>query len=106
MCSSRSAGDSRDVVREGDIVARLGGDEFEVCCPGLSDATVTDLLADRVLAALADVHPEITASVGMATTDEDRIDPEALLREADDAMYRAKRSGGNQPAGADHSVAN
>lgn len=95
-----------DVVREGDIVARLGGDEFAVCCPGLSDATVADLLADRVLAALADVHPEITASVGLATTDEDRIDPEALLREADDAMYRAKRSGGNQRARAEHSVAN
>jgi GGDEF domain-containing protein len=57
-----------------------------------------------VLGALSDVHPEITASVGMATADDVRTDPDTLLREADDAMYRAKRSGGNKRARAERSL--
>jgi diguanylate cyclase (GGDEF)-like protein len=95
-----------DVVREGDVVARLGGDEFAVCCPGLADAVSADLLADRVISALADVHPGITASVGVATANERLSDPDELMVEADAAMYRAKRSGGNTRSRVDPSVAN
>ena len=77
------------VVRGGgDFLARLGGDEFAVLAPS------TDELGARVLAKrLADALPHgVSASVGVATWDwaEGASD---LLRRADQAMYRHKRSG-------------
>jgi len=81
-------------VRPGDIVARLGGDEFSVL---LADTSMDDALrtARRIVAALATpvgVHGRTlrpTASVGVAAS---RSKPfEALLRDADEAMYEAKR---------------
>jgi GGDEF domain-containing protein len=41
-------------------------------------------------------EPNITASVGATVTSDSRADPEGLLREADKAMYAAKRAGGNR----------
>ena len=84
----------RRSVRPGDTVARLGGDEFSVL---LADATASDAVAaaHRILGALARpvrVHGRTirpSASVGIAASG---VRPfEALLRDADEAMYEAKR---------------
>lgn len=88
----------RRCVRGDDVVGRLGGDEFVVLCPrvrGIADAV---RLAQRVEAALAEPvvvkgAPLLTsASIGVALADPGG-DPEAALRDADTAMYRAKQRG-------------
>jgi diguanylate cyclase (GGDEF)-like protein len=79
-------------------VARLGGDEFALLLPE-SDQDAAVVVADRVLEALrapfalADTVVRVSASVGVTTTRGDAAGPAALLRDADAAMYRAKRAG-------------
>jgi diguanylate cyclase (GGDEF)-like protein len=85
----------RDCVRPGDTVARLGGDEFAVL---LADTPPEHAraLADRIgltLAVPVEVEGHLLsvgASIGIATGD--RADADRLLRDADAAMYAAKRS--------------
>ncbi|GAB2626705.1 hypothetical protein Aab01nite_79520 [Paractinoplanes abujensis] len=86
-------------VRETDVVARLGGDEFVVLCPGLPAEEAAEL-AERVLQELAGpvafrgVRLAIGASIGIAAHQGTRpCSTTALLREADTAMYEAKRRG-------------
>ena len=87
-------------LRPGDIVARLGGDEFSVLARGADDRSAARI-AGRLLAALDDPialegRPVVArASVGVAvrTVDGDGRD---LLRNADAAMYEAKRKGGQR----------
>jgi diguanylate cyclase len=96
-------------VRGTDLVARLGGDEFAVLVDG--PPTAGRSVADRVLAALAEpVHVDgrliaVTASIGIAdltsgadASTGDDVTGEALLRNADLAMYLAKSSGKNSVA--------
>ena len=85
----------RTAVRPGDLVARLGGDEFAVL---VSEGSDSSLLADRLQALIAapisvGQHVVVTvgASVGHATGRGAGTSTEALLRAADDDMYRAKR---------------
>jgi diguanylate cyclase (GGDEF)-like protein len=87
------------VVGGGDTVARVGGDEYVVCCDDVGD--VADLLgrAARFEASLRNpfrirgqVHT-LTASIGVALSSAG-TPAEALLRNADAAMYAAKQAGG------------
>jgi diguanylate cyclase (GGDEF)-like protein len=87
-------------VRSSDLAARYGGEEFVVVAPDCPrEAAVT--LATRFRSGLAEVaisvpgaSVAITASVGIAgTTDATLGSPEELLRQADQALYEAKRSG-------------
>ena len=87
-------------VRPGDNVGRLGGDEFVVVCEGLWSPSTRAELADRIVRAIrlpvqtsAGVVT-LTASVGVAVAGAG--DAGALLAAADEAMYGAKRSGGNR----------
>jgi diguanylate cyclase (GGDEF)-like protein/PAS domain S-box-containing protein len=79
----------------GAVAARLGGDEFAVLLPGAGRGDA-DLVADRFLTALAEPievdgqRLRIGASVGVVAGTGG--DPEALLREADEAMYRIKHA--------------
>ena len=83
-------------VRGTDTVARLGGDEFAVLLPGVEGAGAAEELATRALAALvggveADgISLDVEASIGIAMAGDDGTDVEALLRNADIAMYSAK----------------
>lgn len=86
-------------VRDGDVVARLGGDEFAILQPSVADPGDARVLAARVVDLLA--RPfllngnvvNIGASVGVALAPADGEEPQALLRNADLALYKAKAEG-------------
>jgi diguanylate cyclase (GGDEF)-like protein/PAS domain S-box-containing protein len=90
-----------DVLRPADTVARLGGDEFVVLCEDVEDEHHAVAIAQRVMTAiegepfaLKGVSLAVTASVGVAlSAGREDAHPEALLRDADAAMYRAKDHG-------------
>jgi diguanylate cyclase (GGDEF)-like protein len=88
----------RAAVREGDTIARLGGDEFAVLLEDVPDVACAERAARRLLEALdrpiALGEHRITAgaSIGVAVSD-GRQPAEEVLRNADVAMYRAKRAG-------------
>jgi diguanylate cyclase (GGDEF)-like protein len=87
------------VVRDIDALGRLGGDEFVIVAEGMSLAAGPELIAERLLEALAqpfklegaETQLTVTASIGIAMGD--RASGEELLRDADIAMYRAKWEG-------------
>lgn len=88
-------------VREGDVIARVGGDEFTVVLQELKKKEDIPAIAQKVLRAIADPvdvdghRLYVTASIGVAVYPEDGADAETLLKNADNAMYRAKSEGRN-----------
>jgi diguanylate cyclase (GGDEF)-like protein/PAS domain S-box-containing protein len=86
-------------VRAEDTVARMGGDEFTILLADLHDRRGASAVATKVLEAvrhpvLVDEHElYVTTSVGIAIFPDDGADAEALLKNADRAMYRAKELG-------------
>ncbi|MHB8452649.1 MAG: GAF domain-containing protein, partial [Mycobacteriales bacterium] len=82
-----------------DVAARLGGDEFAVLAHGVSGPQVALTIAQRVLAGLTPpvtvdgVTISITASIGIALAPADDRDLDAMLRQADRALYAAKAAG-------------
>jgi diguanylate cyclase (GGDEF)-like protein/PAS domain S-box-containing protein len=90
-------------LRGDDTVARLGGDEFVLLLNDLTDLHECQTVLDRVLALVAEPLPvgddrvSVSASIGVALYNrDDDSDADALLRHADQAMYRAKESGKNR----------
>lgn len=87
----------RGAVRSGDIVARLGGDEFGIVQFGLNRNEEAELLARRIVAAIAQPFRlgedtiEISACVGTVLSSESENELETLLRNADAKLYQAKR---------------
>ncbi len=87
-----------DTVRSGDTVARLGGDEFAIVLAGVTGHDEVQAAAERVAQAFGEPFEvagdllTVGASVGQAIWPEDAGEIEALMRCADTAMYRAKRS--------------
>jgi diguanylate cyclase (GGDEF)-like protein len=83
-------------ARPGDL-ARLGGDEFLVLLPNLHNSEDAGTVAERLISALREpvqlAHHTlvVTPSVGIAIYPQDGADADALLRNADLAMYFAKR---------------
>ena len=90
----------RGCVRAGDTVARVGGDEFVLLIVDLEKEHLAPL-ARKILEAVsaplvADTHRiSMTTSVGISLYPEDGADADALLRNADIALYRAKDGGRN-----------
>lgn len=88
----------RSCLRASDTAARLGGDEFAVLLEDLASDSEPQCVADRLIAAIrkpviiAGKDVFVGASVGIATGDL-ALTPDDLLRNADVAMYAAKRQG-------------
>jgi diguanylate cyclase (GGDEF)-like protein/PAS domain S-box-containing protein len=86
------------LARDEDTVARLGGDEFVVVCQDLPEAAEAQHLAERIMLAFDEpltLHRHalcVSASVGVAVTDDPLTTPERLIRTADTRMYDAKRA--------------
>jgi diguanylate cyclase (GGDEF)-like protein len=85
-----------DCLRRGDTAARIGGDEFAILLGDIGNPDRAPRVAERVIAALGEPFSVlgrevfVSASIGIAYGQNDAQD---LLRNADVAMYRAKRSG-------------
>ena len=85
-------------------VARLGGDEFGVLLPATGNAAAPDILADEILRAMREplTHDgrEVECSVSIGWSSYPRHDPDAsaLLKNADMALYAAKRAGRDRAA--------
>ena len=99
MALRKAARVIRSELRETDVAARWGGDEFTLIAQK-TGAETGMALADRIRRRIADRMAAwpLTASVGVATADLQNtaaLEPTALLREADLAMYEAKKRGKN-----------
>ena len=99
-----------EMMRDSDTVARLGGDEFVILGEDIDGDAEALALAERVLGALREpfkvgsAEVSMPASVGVSVSRNPDADPEAMLREADVAMYRAKGAGGRRPELFDESL--
>ena len=88
-------------VRSADTVSRFGGDEFVILLSEISHPTDVVIIARKILNALSMPHiidqhcAMVTASIGISLYPDDCTDPQTALQHADDAMFRAKRRGGN-----------
>jgi diguanylate cyclase (GGDEF)-like protein/PAS domain S-box-containing protein len=93
------AGRLKELTRETDVVARLGGDEFAILQSDVTDPSMTGTLARKIIDSLSapymieanEVH--IGASVGITLCGADISEPDLLLSQADQALYRAKEEG-------------
>ena len=88
-------------IREVDTVGRLGGDEFIILMEDVSTPEIVSNFAQKILATFSDYfllednEYHISASMGITLYPEDGDTPEALIKNADTAMYRSKAKGGN-----------
>ncbi len=88
----------RSILRDSDTVARLGGDEFAILLPGVSGQDQIIRTANKIVAAIEapfifeDQNIHIGISIGVAICPGDSEEPSTLMRQADIAMYVAKRS--------------
>jgi diguanylate cyclase (GGDEF)-like protein len=101
------------ILRADDFVARVGGDEFVIICGGADEPDALGALADRLIAAVHepidvtgpgdDGHPagqparvRVGISIGVAVSRGGGASGDRVLTMADQAMYRAKATGGNR----------
>ncbi|MEX0775491.1 MAG: EAL domain-containing protein [Phycisphaeraceae bacterium] len=102
LCQCLRGSDSVARPSQEHTVARLGGDEFTVLLDGIREDSDALRVADRLHDALArpidlDGHEVVTgASIGIALSDQQYETAQDLLRDADNAMYRAKKLGGGR----------
>jgi len=96
-----SADRLRNVVRNVDTVGRLGGDEFIIILGGLKNTQEVQPIVEKLLNRFRDVFVInsiellLTTSVGIAIFPNNAKDTSELLRNADSAMYDAKKNGRN-----------
>jgi diguanylate cyclase (GGDEF)-like protein len=99
----------REIVRTPDLIGRFGGEEFLVLLPD-SSAEQAVLVAERIRKAVrrtpidieGDESLAITVSIGAAEFGIDGADINAVLRMADQRLYRAKAQGRDQVVGRGH----
>lgn len=95
------AGRLRLNINEGDSVSRLGGDQFAIILPTIAGADEAAAMAARLLGALEapmdydGLELYTAGSIGISLFPEDGAEPEALIKNAESAMYQAMEAGGN-----------
>src|SRR5579875_1354774 len=102
----------RSAVRSGDLISRIGGDEFVIVLTDVANLDDAVGLAERVRRSLTepfrvrDSEIFVTASIGVTLADHasGSAEAEVMIRDADNAMYRAKAQGRNAVAVFDHSM--
>lgn len=88
-------------IREIDTVVRLGGDEFVILISNIDNLNSLTTSIKRILTSVAEpcvinkLDYTVTCSIGISIYPEDGIKPSTLLKNADSAMYKAKKSGRN-----------
>jgi diguanylate cyclase (GGDEF)-like protein/PAS domain S-box-containing protein len=93
----------REMVRANDLVGRVGGDEFLVMCPDVGGPDGAMRLAERLAESLHECFHLSTGSVatrvsiGVAWSACDGVEADALVAQADAAMYRSKRERRGKP---------
>jgi diguanylate cyclase (GGDEF)-like protein/PAS domain S-box-containing protein len=86
-------------VRSPDTVSRQGGDEFVVLLQDVRKPEDAATTARRLLQAVSEIHLadhselHVTASIGISIFPNDGLDAETLIKNADSAMYQAKKNG-------------
>ena len=86
-------------LRAEDVLARLGGDEFAILITSPDHAVVARDLPQRIInrlsqpVTLRDQDVFVSCSIGVVSADHRHVEPEDLLRDADVAMYSAKKQG-------------
>ncbi len=92
----------KETLRQADTIARIGGDEFTVLLTNVVNTRAITVIADKLLAALADpfllnTRPiYISLSIGIAVANTSDGDAKKLFKQADAALYKAKTAGRNQ----------
>jgi diguanylate cyclase (GGDEF)-like protein/PAS domain S-box-containing protein len=91
----------RGCVRKADTVARIGGDEFAIILQDMERNEDAADLARKIVSVVAEPidldgqRLHVTTSIGVSLFPHDGTDPDMLLKNADNAMYRAKAEGRN-----------
>ncbi|MBW4645903.1 MAG: CHASE2 domain-containing protein [Goleter apudmare HA4340-LM2] len=89
-------------LRGSDTVSRLGGDEFTVILRAIPNVQVAAKVAEKILSTITEpivldgYTTKVSASIGISVYPINSQDSEALVKEADNAMYRAKHLGKNR----------
>lgn len=92
---------AKTLLRDYDLLFRIGGEEFLICLPNV-DATqlkrISERLRQKIATSALTTQPDLTLSisVGCATASSDTATWQALLEQADQALYHAKQQGRNQ----------
>ncbi len=88
-------------IRKQDTLSRIGGDEFVLLLETITESVDSSKVAQAILSSLNKTPPiagssnTISASIGISIYPDDALSSEALLRNADTAMYEAKNAGRN-----------
>ena len=97
------SGSMKQALRECDTLARIGGDEFVAVLVDLPDVATSMPMLSRLLAAasqvvhVGDLALQVSASMGVTfCPQQDEVDADQLMRQADQAMYQAKLAGKNR----------
>jgi diguanylate cyclase (GGDEF)-like protein/PAS domain S-box-containing protein len=93
----------KEALRDGDTLARIGGDEFVTVLSDLANEAACPPLLTRLLAAacqptrIGEISVQVSASLGVTYYPQPGpMEPDQLLRQADQAMYQAKQAGKNR----------
>lgn len=91
----------QEIIRATDMIARLGGDEFVILLEDVRSVREAKCVLNRIVDTLrlfikiGEQELRVSASIGATIYPLDHSEPQQLLRNADAAMYVAKRQGGN-----------
>jgi len=94
----------KDAIRDEDVVARLGGDEFTLILSGLDKKDDAFIVANKIIEVInlpmrcGQHECQVGISIGISFFPENGTNADALLTQADNAMYVAKRAGKNRYA--------